>query len=139
MRRAWGRDGGRLLLFLLLLLLAAFAGPVRAEWVKVASSEQDVFYLDTEPSEKFNANIMVWVLRDHLGVRYGPQGAYLSSKDQIEVDCRQRRIRLIYSSDHPQAMGRGKFIHSQHGPMSWNAVDPRSTLNRIVSVACARL
>ena len=35
---------------------------------------------------------------------YGTHGAFMSSKDQIEVDCRQRRIRLIYSSDHPQAL-----------------------------------
>jgi hypothetical protein len=62
----------------------------------------------------------------------------MSSKDQIEVDCRQRRIRLIYWSDHPQAMDEWKFIHSVHGPMSWNDVDPRSTLNRIVNVVCAR-
>lgn len=122
----------------MVLLLTVFASPVRAEWLKVASTDQDVFYLGTEESEKFGANIMVWVLRDHVGVRYGTHGAYRSSKDQIEVDCQQRRIRLIYSSDHPEPMGRGKFIHSEHGPMSWNAVDPRSTLNRIVNVACVR-
>ncbi len=119
------------------LLVSAWA-PASAEWTKVASGEQDDFYLGSEVSKKFGSHIMVWVLRDHLGPRYGEHGAYQSSKDQIEIDCRQRRIRLIYSSDHPKAMGQGAFIHSRHGPMSWNAVDPRSTLNRIVSIACAR-
>jgi hypothetical protein len=114
------------------------ASPAWAEWIQVTRTDKDVFYLGSEKSEQFGANIMVWVLRDHVGPRYGPQGAYLSSKDQIEIDCRNRRIRLIYSSDHPQAMGEGKFIHSSHGPMSWNMVDPRSTLNRIVNLACAR-
>lgn len=122
----------------ILLLLVLGASPVQAEWAKVASSDQDDFYLGTEESKKFGDNIMIWVLRDHLEARYGAFGAYMSSKDQIEVDCRRRRIRLIYSSDHPRAMGEGKFIHSEHGPMSWNNVDPRSTLNRIVNVACVR-
>ncbi len=130
------RWGSSLSKIILLLLLSA--GPAWADWLKVASTEQDNFYLDTEQSQKFGANITVWVLRDHLAVRYGKFGAYQSSKDQIEVDCRQRRIRLLYSSDHPKAMGEGRFIDSKHGPMSWNAVDPRSTLNRIVSLACAR-
>lgn len=121
-----------------LLLLALSAAPAWADWLKVASTEHDDFYLSTEQSEKYGANITVWVLRDHLAVRYGKHGAYQSSKDQMEVDCGQRRIRLLYSSDHPKAMGEGRFLHSNHGPMSWNAVDPRSTLNRIVSFACAR-
>lgn len=129
----WVRSLGKV--FLLLVLCA---GPARAEWLKVASTENGDFYLGTEQSEKFGSNITVWILRDHLGVRYGKHGAYESSKDQMEVDCQRRRIRLLYSSDHPKAMGEGRFIHSDHGPMSWNAVDPRSTLNRIVSLACAR-
>jgi|GEM_PF-1947979 len=106
-----------------LLLLALSAGPAWADWLKVASTEHDDFYLSTEQSEKYGANITVWVLRDHLAVRYGKNGAYQSSKDQMEVDCRQRRIRLLYSSDHPKAMGEGRFIDSNHGPMSWNDVD----------------
>ena len=121
-----------------LLLLVLGTSPAHADWVKVGSSDQGDFYLGSEESKKFGANIMIWVLRDHLGVRYGTHGAFMSSKDQLAADCRQRRIRLIYSSDHPQAMGEGKFIHSMHGPMSWNDVDPRSTLNRIVNLACAR-
>ena len=130
----WLRNLGKLLLLPLVLSV----GPVWADWLKVTSSKTEEFYLSTEQSEKFGANLTVWVLRDHLTVRYGKHGAYQSSKDQIEVDCKARRIRLLYSSDHPKAMGEGRFIDSKHGPMSWNAVDPRSTLNRIVSLACAR-
>ena len=130
----WLRNLGKVLL----LLLVLSAGPAWAGWLKVVSTETDDFYLSTEQSEKFGANVTVWVLRDHRTVRYGKHGAFQSSKDQIEVDCRARRIRLLYSSDHPKAMGEGRFIDSEHGPMSWNTVDPRSTLNRIVSLACAR-
>jgi len=129
----WMRDLGK---FILLLVMCS--GPASADWLKVFSTEHDDFYLASEQSKKFGSNITVWVLRDHLAVRYGKHGAYQSSKDQMEVDCQQRRIRLLYSSDHPKAMGAGQFIDSLHGPMSWNAVDPRSTLNRIVSFACAR-
>ncbi len=129
----WLRNPGKVL-----LLLVLSAGPAWADWLKVVSTETDDFYISTEQSKKFGANLTVWVLRDHRSVRYGKHGAYLSSKDQIEIDCSARRLRLLYSSDHPEAMGQGRFIDSNHGPMSWNSVDPRSTLNRIVSLACAR-
>ena len=129
----WVKNLGKV--FFLLVLSAA---PAYAEWIKVVSTDHDDFYLDSEQSQKFGSSITVWVLRDHLTVRVGKNGPYQSSKDQMEIDCKVRRIRLLYSSDHPKAMGEGRFIDSSHGPMSWNSVDPRSTLNRIVSLACAR-
>ncbi len=58
-----------------LLLLALSVGPVWADWLKVASTEHDDFYLSSEQSKKFGANITVWILRNHLTVRYGKQGA----------------------------------------------------------------
>jgi hypothetical protein len=119
-----------------LLLLALGCGPAMAAWLKVASNEQSVYYLDSPVPPKVGANVMIWVLRDHKEVQLGEAGPYWSSKDQIEVDCGQRRIRRIYSSDHPQHMGEGKFIQSEHGPMSWNSIAPKTIIKRIAGIAC---
>lgn len=121
-----------------LLLLAVTGGHAMAEWVKISQAEQSVFYMDSAVSKKADGRVMVWILRDHAGLRSGPSGTYLSSKDQIEVDCPGRRIRRIYSSDHPQAMGAGTFVYSEHGPMSWNDAPPNTIVSRIVNVACLR-
>lgn len=123
---------------LLILALALGGGAARAEWIKIAHNEQSVFYLDSNTSKKVEGRVMIWVLRDHTGTRVGPFGPFLSSKDQLEVDCSGRRIRRIYSSDHPQAMGAGKLVHSEHGPMSWNNALPNTIIGRMVDVACAR-
>jgi hypothetical protein len=119
------------------LLLTMSCGHVMAEWVKISSSEQSVFYMDTAVSKKVGDNVMIWLLRDHTSLRHGESGPYLSSKDQIEVDCRRMRIRRVYSSDHPQPMGGGNFVHSEHGPMSWNDASPNTIIKRIVDVACS--
>lgn len=119
------------------LLLAVSCGHAWADWVKVSNNESLAFYMDTAISKKVGSNVMIWVLRDHASVQRGSAGPYLSSKDQIEVDCRGRRIRRIYSSDHPQRMGEGKFVHSEHGPMSWNDVSPGTVIKRIADIACA--
>lgn len=118
------------------LLLAVSCSHVMAEWVKVSTSEQSVFYMDSSISQKVGANVMIWLLRDHTSVQHGGSGPYLSSKDQIEVDCDGRRIRRIFSSDHPQHMGQGKPVHSEHGPMSWNYASAGTIVKRIVDIAC---
>lgn len=122
---------------LMSLLLVVSCNHARAEWVKVSSNESSIFYMDMSISKKVGANVMIWVVRDHARLQYSESGPYLSSKDQIEVDCNGRRIRRIYSSDHPKHMGEGKFVHSEHGPMSWNDASRGTVIQRIVDIACA--
>ena len=127
-------DLRRILLILVLLL----GVPAQAEWIKIAHNEQSVFYLDSNTSKKVEGRVMIWVLREHAGLRFSPNGAFQSSKDQFDVDCFGRRIRRIYSSDHPKSMGEGKAVNFEHGPMSWNYAAPNTIVGRIVDVACAR-
>lgn len=118
------------------LLLALGCGPALADWVRISTSETSVFYIDSAISPKVGSNVMVWILRDHSAPQVGAGGPFASSKDQIEIDCAARRVRRIYSSDHPASMGQGKMVHSEHGPMSWNAVAPNTIVKRIVDMAC---
>jgi len=122
--------------FLWGLLLALGCSPAMAQWVKIASNESSVFYIDPSASKKVGDHVMILILRDHTSVQYDRAELYLSSKDEIEVDCTGRRVRRIYSSDHPQHMGRGNFVYSEHGPMSWNKAAPKTILRRIVDIAC---
>lgn len=116
--------------------LTVVCGQAMAGWVKFSQNEHSVFYIDSDMSKKFGGHVMIWVLRDHASPRYAEFGSYRSSKDQIEVDCAGRRIRRIYSSDHPKPMGEGKLVHYEHGPMSWNGATPNTIVSRMVDVAC---
>ncbi len=120
-----------------IMLLALGSWPAQAEWVRVSSSQQSVFYIDAQKSPRVGDNVMIWVLRDHKSLQAGQALMVRSSKDQIEVDCVGRRIRRIFTSDHPRPMGKGPMLHSEHGPMSWNEAPPNSTVGRIVNIACA--
>lgn len=127
MMKKWGAWG----------LLAMACSSVQADWVKVASTETSVFYLDTSMSKKVAGTLMIWVLREHNTPRMAPEGRYRSSKDQLEIDCKGRRARLIYTSDHPDLRGEGKQVHFQHGPMSWNDVAQNPVFARILNIACS--
>lgn len=120
------------------LLVAVSCSHAMAGWVKAASSEKSVFYIDSAISKKVGTNVMIWLLRDHTELQHDRSEPYRSSKDQIEVNCQGRRIRRIFSSDHPQPMGEGKPVHSEHGPMSWNDAAPNTIVKRIVDIACVR-
>lgn len=122
---------------LVAILLAASTVVAHADWVRVASSQQSVFYVDSEKSPRVGNNVMIWVLRDHRNLQLGQALLVMSSKDQIEVDCVGRRVRRVFSSDHPRHMGKGRATHSEHGPMSWNAASPNTTISRIVDITCA--
>lgn len=123
--------------WLLSLLLGALCFPVMAEWVRISSSEESTYYIESPTAPKANGYMTIWILRDH---HFLPHSAipHLSSKDQLEVDCNLRRIRRIYSSDHSQPMGQGDPVHFEYGPMSWNHAAPHTIVERIVNVACAR-
>ncbi len=120
------------------LLLALSPAWALADWVKVSASEQSVYYVDADISKKVDGIVAVWVLRDHRQPQMAPHGAVLSSKDQLEVDCRGRRVRRAYASDHPQPMGRGAALRYEYGPMSWNDALPGTIMSRVVDIACMR-
>jgi hypothetical protein len=119
------------------VLLATGVVAAQADWVRVATSQQSIFYVDSVKSPRVGDNVMIWVLRDHRAMQLGQAMLVMSSKDQIEIDCVGRRVRRVFSSDHTRHMGKGKAVHSEHGPMSWNAASPNTTSSRIVDVTCA--
>ena len=120
------------------LLLALSCTHAMAEWIKVSSTEQAMIYMDIEAAQKGGGHVMVWMLRDFSSPRNGLGGAYLSTKDLMEIDCSNRRIRRNYTSDHPQRMGGGAFVSSDHGPMSWNDIVPNTIVKRVADIACVR-
>jgi hypothetical protein len=105
-------------------------------WLKVSANSTSSIYLDSAVAKRVGSHIMVWLLRDYNATQYAGGVGYLSSKDQVEVDCAGFRIRRIYSSNHPQAMGAGEFVSSEHGPMSWNSVAQGDTMWRVLNIAC---
>lgn len=119
------------------LLLALACTPALADWVRISTSETSVFYIDPAVSPKVGSNVTAWVLRDHTAAQVGAGGPFLSSKDQIELDCDGRRVRRIYTSDYVERAAKGKMVHYEYGPMSWNAIAPNTIMQRMLDMACA--
>jgi len=62
----------------------------------------------------------------------------LDCPDLTWVNMRRARSAKICAGARWEiAIGEGPVLHSEHGPMSWNAVSPGTPVSRIVDVACA--
>ena len=96
-----------------------------------------MIYVDSAMSRKMEGHVVVWVLRDYASPRNDQVHPYLSTRDELEIDCPGRRARRSYSADHPQQMALGQPVRSEYGPLSWNTALPNTILRRIVDIACA--
>jgi hypothetical protein len=125
--------------FLLALILAAAWGHAMAAWVKVAESSGSTVYLDPAVSKKVGDNIMVWLLRDHHEMRFGTGGPYLVvARPGGGRLPRRAGCGASMRPTTPSRWAKGKFVASEHGPMSWNDAQPRSIMGRVVELACPK-
>lgn len=124
------------LIFVLVMVIAMCGA--KADWIRVGATEQANYYIDSELLNRAGSHVVIWALRDFPYSHLGAGGYYLSTKDELEIDCANQRLRRIFTSDHPRRMGGGDFVFSEHGPMSWNKVPPDTIMQRLVDVACLR-
>jgi hypothetical protein len=122
------------------LVLAVFVSlmlpstPSFAEWMKAASSEGNVFYVDTK-IRKHDGHIYFWALQDYL--KPDKKTDALSIKVYREADCGKFRIRSLQLSTHEQPMGRGS--PSVSGPVTdnrWKYPPPGSVSEDVLEKAC---
>jgi hypothetical protein len=105
-------------------------------WIAAANSEQADFYVDSVPIKRSGSHVVVWTLRDFHYSKLGAGGYFLSTKDELEINCASGYFRRIQTSDYSGQMGKGKLVRSEQGSMSWNAVTPDSVIQRMVGLAC---
>ena len=63
---------------------------------------------------------------------------YLSSKEQIQFDCAEERVRLLALSLFSGNMGSGNVVHTDSYETKWELIQPRS-INRVMwKFACTK-
>lgn len=102
------------------------SGAVLAEWVKVATSNNAVEYLDPGTLRKSGQKIKSWGLIDHRAPQlFVDEKKYLSLKVQSEVDCGEESARTITMVMYGGNMGAGEVLWSGAPPDTrWTPVTP---------------
>lgn len=117
--------------------LKSQTGTYQAGWVKVSENDAATYYADLSTIRKNDNMAKMWLMFD-LKTAKNPLGEpYMSSKLQVEYDCKEFQLRILYFTLFSDNMGSGKVVHDSSNPENWQPVQPGSMDNSMWKIACA--
>lgn len=124
------------------LALTAMYSNVIAEWVKLdpKNNTNIVMYVDHATIRKTGSTSKMWSLIDLKTQKVDSDSGkpFFSSKDQSEYDCKNKRMRLLFFSNHSKNMGSGDVVYFSKPTLEWTPIPPDSFLERLWRVACGK-
>lgn len=109
-----------------------------AGWVEVGGTDNAIVYANPTTIRKVGSRVKMWDMTD-LKSAQGDEGErYLSSKSQIEYDCKEERTRMLAFSTHSENMGGGKTVQTDADPDKWKPVAPGSIGETLWKFACKK-
>lgn len=131
---------GRLLhCTILLFLIASMCNEARAEWVKLAMTEQaTVVYVDPTTIRRSGKKVKMWSMLDFKTPQRVADVTFRSTKAQHEYDCKEDQFRMLSFSAHFDNLGLGNTLYVDSDPKPWAPVSPVSIESDLYGFACKR-
>jgi len=125
---------------ILMMLLAVVSGSAVAEWVVVGRTETRTVYIDPATIRKAGNRVKMWSLDDALNKVDYVAGVkpFMSTKEQVEYDCKEEQSRTLYIYFHSGNMGGGEVVYVQSDIGEWTPVAPGSIGNTLLRIACGK-
>jgi Surface-adhesin protein E len=121
------------------MLLAAVSSSAMAEWVQVSGTESNTVYADPATIHMAGNTVKMWSLYDFKAAQaIGELQSYLSSKQQYEYDCKEKRLRTFSYSFHAGNMATGEVTLSATKTGDWERIAPASVDNDLWKIACGQ-
>jgi hypothetical protein len=118
----------------LLVLLSLSLASAKAEWTFLLEASDGSAFVDLQTIKKNGDLVSVWFLREMKQPTPSPMHSdrlYRSSKVQIEVDCKRRNYRVLYSAWHEGLKASGKIVSElnnvQTGSLKWLLIPPEGS------------
>jgi hypothetical protein len=110
----------------LIVLMLVLAPAAQAEWVKVAQTDDTVYYVDPATLRREGSLRQIREVQDFAAPR--PGGAR-SRHALFEFDCSAERWRVLAITDHAEPMAGGKVVGTWQGESAWSHVAPTTGSN----------
>ena len=125
----------------LALVLAAFSASATAGWERVGGNKEGrgfYTYVDRTTIRKSGGKVKMWVLINYKSAQKDPPDlkSYLSSKGQVECDCKGEHIRTLAISFYSRRSGGGAVVYSTSDPDEWQRISADSIGETLWKVAC---
>jgi hypothetical protein len=120
-------------LFLVCILILSSA--VRADWVLVDETDEELFFYDPTTIRKDGNMRRVWRLQNF---KQPDEDGVMSRRYHTEYDCKEERFRYLDISTHSQPMSYGKTLATGQGSREWYGIPPRTTSEIMLKIVCAK-
>lgn len=123
---------------ILMTLLFIMSSSATAEWAKVGSNEKATIYVDSSSIQRKGKMAKMWHLVDFITPKKDMGEEYMSTKDQNEYDCNEKKLRRRAFSEHSKNMGGGDVVYSDSFTTKWSEVTPESGIQILWETACGK-
>jgi hypothetical protein len=123
-----------------ILILSGCAG---IKWVKIGDSSADGgynIYADPATVSRSGNLAKIWELNDYKTAQVSATGPrYMSSRTQMEYDCKEARMRQLLSTRYTGNMGEGEIAYVEDAAAgTWKPVPANSAAANNRKIACDR-
>ena len=119
------------------VLLLATPIHALADWARLGTSDNFVFYVDPDSLTNTDGITRLWVLNDFYQSRHGPsQERYQSSKVHHEFKCGEKMARETYVTRYNGTMGSAGALTSDAGAFQWAPLKPGTVRAVLFDFAC---
>jgi hypothetical protein len=123
---------------ILMVVLAVVSNSAMAEWVRVGVINETIFYFDPASILKHDDRASLWQLSNFGHTETTGIATYLSSKSQIEFDCKESLVRRLTYSLYAKNMGKGHVINTNSDIQEWRPVSRGSSMEFYFDRACGK-
>ncbi len=120
---------------LLLALLLLSTSSAWSEWLKVADTAENIFYLSPKTIRNDGDMRRIWSLIDYK--KRDEEGA-LSARVRSEFDCKGERARTLAFTTHREPMAGGAPIIKSEVASDWTSIAPLTVNETVLKLLCAR-
>lgn len=110
-------------IFFLIMLYSVCAS---GKWLNISETPQAKFYIDDDTLKKIPNGWRFWELTDYKSKQIAGTIKYQSTKELMEIDCDQDRIRSIAFSAYEGPFG-SNFLIGDEKQNNWSFIAPETT------------
>ena len=108
-----------------------------ANWDFVTQGNQNYYYVEPQSIKQEGDHKVAWTLVDHRQIQTLKDGQqYRSTHAQVQVNCKDKRARLVHLRFFSGAMMSGAVVQQQGMLQDWLEIESGSPIQRIAYRVC---
>jgi len=125
------------LAFLSGLVGSGFGALAAPKWEPITRNDQGLFYIDPQSITLEDGHQKVWGALDYKKPQLTGDGKpYLSIQTQVQINCKQKKARVLHMTYFSGPMLTGQTVYRQGMLHEWLDIDPTSPIQKIARRIC---